>query len=88
MLTAVPAERAGLYTISAGGETAATFTVGLLSPGETSLVSVEKLDFNEAPVSAAGEEVATNRPLWHWLAAGAFVLLLAEWWVFHRRPVV
>ncbi|NNJ25623.1 vWA domain-containing protein [Alienimonas chondri] len=88
MLTAVPAETAGLYTVSAGGEEVASFTAGLLSPLETSLVGVEELEFNEVQVSVAGEEVVTDRPLWHWLAAGAFVLLLAEWWVFHRRPVV
>ena len=88
MLTAVPAETAGLYTISAGGEEVAAFTAGLLSPLETSLASVEKLEFSEVQVAAAGEEVASDRPLWRWLAAGAFGLLLAEWWAFHRRPVV
>ncbi|MFH5802885.1 VWA domain-containing protein [Alienimonas sp. DA493] len=87
MLTAVPAETAGLYTVSAGGEEVAAFTVGTLSPLETSLVGAEQLEFNEVAVAASGEEVAADRPLWRWLAAGALVLLLAEWWVFHRRPV-
>ncbi|QDT16924.1 vWA domain-containing protein [Alienimonas californiensis] len=87
MLTAVPAETAGLYTISAGGEEVASFTAGVLSPLETSLVGVEKLELNEVEVAVSGEEVSADRPLWRWLAAGAFALLLTEWWVFHRRPV-
>ena len=86
MLTAIPAETAGRYAVSAGGTELAAFTAGVLSPLETSLVGVEELKFNEVAVAAAGEAVATDRPLWHWLAAGAFCLLLAEWWVFHRRP--
>ena len=88
MLTAVPADAAGLYTVTADGEERATFAAALLSPLETSLIGVEELEFNEVKVAAAGEAVASDRPLWHWLAAGAFVLLLAEWWAFHRRPVV
>ena len=52
MLTAVPAETAGLYTVSAGGEEVAAFSVGLLSPLETSLTGVEELEFNEVQVAA------------------------------------
>ncbi|MEM9701264.1 MAG: VWA domain-containing protein [Planctomycetota bacterium] len=88
MLTAVPADSAGLYTVSVGDEELASFTAGLLSPLETTLTGADELEFNEVAVAVADEEVATDRPLWQWLAAGALALLLAEWWVFHRRPVV
>ena len=85
-VAAVPADAAGRYVVSAGGEEVAAFSVALLSPLETSLAAVETLEFNEVRVAAAEETVATDRPLWHWFAGGAFALLLVEWWAFHRRP--
>ncbi len=33
----------------------------------------------------ASPQGAARWPLWHWLAACAFALFTAEWWLFHRR---
>jgi hypothetical protein len=35
-----------------------------------------------APVASSGFR---GLPIWQWLALAAFVLLTAEWWLFHRR---
>lgn len=40
-----------------------------------------------SPLAAPGNvlEPFTTRPLWHWFALAAFVLLSLEWWLYHRR---
>ena len=88
LLVALPAPVAGNYAIEEGGETVAAFSAGVLSPLETSLAGVESLTFREVEVAASDESVATDRPLWDWLALAALALLLGEWWVFHRRPAL
>jgi hypothetical protein len=60
--------------------------VSLLSSGETSLASVDKLLFPEVAVAAASTALKSDQPLWRWFAAGAFVFLLMEWWYFQKRP--
>jgi hypothetical protein len=59
----------------------------LLSPSETSLVSVDRLEFNERlSVASAGAPIKTDWALWPSLVMLAFVALLVEWWYFQRRP--
>ena len=85
VLTGVPAPRVGRYELSAGGEPLGSVGVGLLAESETSLRTVGELKFREVAVQASAEKVDRDRPLWTWLAWAALFLLLAEWWVFHRR---
>ena len=86
LLVGLPAPAAGRYAVEEGGGEVAAFTAGVLSPLETSLTGAETLSFREVEVVAGEGEVSTDRPLWDWLALAALALLLAEWWVFHRRP--
>ena len=58
----------------------------LLDARETSLQVVEEIQFGELTIAAAEGRLETDRPLWQILAALAFILLLMEWWFFHRRP--
>ncbi len=37
------------------------------------------------PTEGVIPQGAARWPLWHWLAAFAFALFTAEWWLFHRR---
>ncbi|HWL51226.1 MAG TPA: VWA domain-containing protein [Chthoniobacteraceae bacterium] len=39
----------------------------------------------DAPLPIAGAASFLVQPLWRWLVLAAFVLLLFEWWFFHRR---
>ena len=39
----------------------------------------------ELAVSASSQPIDTDRPLWPTLAMIAFVVLLIEWWYFHRK---
>ena len=82
----MPAPRVGRYELASGGEPLGSVGVGLLAESETSLRTAGQLKFREVAVEAAAEKVDRDRPLWTWLAWAALFLLLAEWWVFHRRP--
>ena len=88
-LAGVPAPKAGEYTISDGGKPALHVGASVLSAGESSLASVEAIEFNDRlKVSAASASVSTDRPLWWPLALAGFCVLLVEWWFFNRRAIV
>jgi hypothetical protein len=86
LLTGIPAPQVGRYTIAEGSKQIDSIGVSLLSADETNLGSVEKIQFRELSVAAAGEKIDSDWPLWSYIAAGALCLLLFEWWYFQRRP--
>ncbi len=62
---------------------------------ETGYVSAIRQSAEAADITPASESrgsqptsTPTTRPLWHWLALGALVLLLVEWWAFLKRVTV
>jgi hypothetical protein len=66
------------------GATSTLFAVNLINPTES--------DIRPQPLQAAANTVRTstsvarvNREIWRWLAAVALVILLLEWWAYHRR---
>ncbi|MHC4879683.1 MAG: hypothetical protein ACYTGL_24785, partial [Planctomycetota bacterium] len=87
MLNGVAAFESGRYRILDGGSELASVAVSLLDRMETSLASVEQIQFDELSVEAAEELLDTDRPLWSTLAAIAFAVLLIEWWYFQRPAV-
>ena len=87
LLTGVPASSVGEYKITDGGDVVRNVGAGLLSPRESSLVVTEEIQFREVAVGVAETTVKNDRPLWKWLAIGAFVILLVEWWYFQRSPI-
>jgi hypothetical protein len=86
VLGGVAAPAIGRYTIREGGTTVASMGASLLTFSETSLATVDQLQFRELSVAAAGEMLRTDHPLWPELAGAGFLLLLVEWWYFQRRP--
>jgi Ca-activated chloride channel family protein len=86
LLTGIPAPQVGRYTIAEGSKQVDSIGVSLLSADETNLASVEKIQFKELSVAAAGEKIDSDWPLWSYIAAAALCLLLLEWWYFQRRP--
>jgi len=60
--------------------------VSLLTVTETSLATVEQLQFRESSVAASATMLKSDHPLWGVFAAIGFALLLVEWWYFQRRP--
>ena len=86
LLSGIRAPQTGLYDVREGEVPVRRVGVSLLSPTETSLFGVEEIQFRELQVAATEEPVDLDRPLWPTFALMAFVALLAEWWLFQRRP--
>ncbi|MEZ5328141.1 MAG: BatA and WFA domain-containing protein [Verrucomicrobiales bacterium] len=86
-LTGIVADKAGRYDIRPAGQSEIAIGASLLSPGESTLSSVEQIEFNEAAVAANSDESRnSDKPLWRHLAIAALALLVVEWWYFQRRP--
>ncbi len=87
ILAGIPAPRAGVYRISSAGGAPSPVGASLLSAAETTCPTVERIEFDERlAVAADASSARTDRALWRFLAATAFLLLLFEWWFFQRMP--
>ena len=74
----------GVYEIQAGTNQAA-ICVNLLDARESDTTPSNELRLGQyARVQAASTQVG-NRELWRWLAGIALVVLLFEWWFYHKR---
>lgn len=76
-------DRAGVYHVKAGKRDI-QFCANLLSTGETHSKPAEKIEFGKYQVVEGGKLRAANLEVWRWLALAAFIVLLGEWWYFHR----
>ena len=84
-LSGMGAPYVGLYEITGTTELIKIGT-SLLSSSETGLNVVDKLQFPEVAVEASTKILKTDQPLWGWFAFAGLFFLLAEWWLFQRRP--
>ncbi|GAB4477935.1 MAG: BatA and WFA domain-containing protein [Anaerolineae bacterium] len=65
-----------------------SFAVNLFAPGESRIAPQEAIQIGEAPITPNSPQDQGQRELWPWLAAAALVLLIVEWWVYHRGSVI
>ncbi|MFK7776900.1 MAG: hypothetical protein QM501_02100, partial [Gimesia sp.] len=86
LVSGVAALHVGKYFITGEGANSDEIGISLLNPLESSLVSVDEIQFSEVPVIAAQSQINSDKPLWNEFALIAFGLLLGEWWYFQRRP--
>ena len=84
-LSGIEAPFVGAYEVT-GGPEPVKVGVSLVASRESSLESVEKLNFPEVSVSASETIVKSDQPLWGWLALAGLALLAIEWWYFQKRP--
>jgi hypothetical protein len=77
-------DRAGFYEVTTGPKKS-LFAANLLSSSE-SLIGPKSLETSTGGnVEEATSVVSVNKEVWKWLALAALVILLVEWWVYHRR---
>ena len=64
------------------------FAVNLFDSRESNIRPVEKLTIGRTQVSADAREQIGQREFWQYLAIAALVVLLNEWWIYHRGSVL
>ena len=63
------------------------FAVNLLDPNESNIEPRQVLKIGNDDVKF-GDERRQPRELWRWIALGALVLLMVEWYVYNKRVFV
>ena len=83
-------EQLGIYTVDLMQgddlQTRASFAVNLFSAAESDITPADSILIGDAPVLTGGdaEEDFGQRGLWPWFAGAALLVLIIEWWVYHR----
>jgi hypothetical protein len=77
-------EELGLYAVGWEGRVQRHFAVNLLDGQESNLEPRAAFQVGASEV-AAGQTRKAPRDLWKAIAAGALLLLLVEWYFYHRR---
>ena len=85
----------GVYAVnylSANSQSADYFAVNLFDPGEANIRPAPVIRVGRTVVEPTPSPQMGQREVWPWMAAAALAVVLAEWWVYHRRqsltPVV
>ena len=80
-------EEAGLYAFDAGAQGRKRYPVNLIAPAESDATPVTEIDLPGERVTALASEDVVYREYWPWLIVAALLVLLIEWWIYHRRAV-
>jgi hypothetical protein len=83
---------AGLYTLAwkdgAGADASKRFAVNLLDEAEASITPADQLTWGTEVVKSGADGSSIQTPLWPWAIALCLVVIMLEWWVYHRRTAV
>jgi len=82
-------ETLGLYRVTLEGDDAlqggGVFAVNLFAPEESRIAPSDTITLGETAIGATVEEEAVGqREFWPWLALVGLLVLLLEWYVYHR----
>jgi hypothetical protein len=77
-------DQLGLYQVSLDGQEIGRFGVNLFDPDESTLSRHESITVGQETIDSNEGQAWGQKELWRWPAAMAFVLLMLEWWVYHR----
>jgi Ca-activated chloride channel homolog len=78
----------GTASTREGGKFAGYFAVNLFDKQESNIKPATVLTIGRAQVAASVRNQVGQREFWPYIAAAALVLLLIEWWVYHRGSAV
>jgi hypothetical protein len=79
--------KVGVYRVKWDGEEQYGFAVNLLDARESNLEPRPEIDIGEERITS-GETHGAPREIWKWIALGALLLLLLEWYIYNRRVYV
>ena len=80
-------DQVGVYTLFADDRQLEWFTVNLLNPKESALSHSGTAPLGEVPTAIESGLQPMTQEVWRWFALMAFLLLLLEWWFYHRNTV-
>ncbi|MBI3831325.1 MAG: BatA domain-containing protein [Planctomycetes bacterium] len=78
----------GLYMVTdlPGGKASdRVYAVNLADPQESDNGARVKIKVGDQDLEASPAAISAKSEIWRWLALAAVTLLMAEWWVYHRR---
>ncbi len=80
-------EKIGLYQLKGipGEEKPRIYAFNLASRAESNNAAHTTLKIGDVNLESQPAAVQAKREVWRWLALAAAIVLLAEWWVYHRR---
>jgi hypothetical protein len=84
-ITTTAARLAGLYTVSGAASPMNRLAVGVLSDVESDIRPRENVTVNSESTTVRRASATVPRPLWPWLVAAAFALMVLEWLVYCHR---
>lgn len=76
----------GVYRLQAGTNST-TFCVNLLDAAESQILARDQLPLGKYESIQASTLRRANLELWRWIAAAGLLVLLFEWWFYHKRTV-
>ncbi len=76
----------GIYQLTVGTNQT-QFAVNAINPEESDTAPKDELTFGQYRQVEASEVRQANVEIWRWVALAGLIILLAEWWYYHRRTV-
>lgn len=80
-------DQIGVYTLFAEDRQIERFTVNLLNAIESALLSSPTGSVAEPSMDVEGGLQPMAQEIWRWFALAAFLLLVLEWWFYHRSSL-
>lgn len=80
-------DQIGVYTLFEADQLLERFTVNLLNATESALLHPPTTAVVDAPSNVEGGLQPMTQEIWRWFALSAFLLLLLEWWFYHRNSL-
>ncbi|RKU22274.1 hypothetical protein C6500_04455 [Candidatus Poribacteria bacterium] len=80
-------DQIGVYTLFADGRQIERFTVNLLNATESALSYSPTSTIADLSMDVEGGLQPMVQEIWRWFALSAFLLLLLEWWFYHRSSL-
>jgi hypothetical protein len=74
----------GVYGVVSNQMVLGAFAVNLFDPAESNIRPASLIRVGRAEVTAAERTESGQLEIWPWIAFLAFLILLIEWWVYHR----